>query len=121
MDFQTKDSGERQQFGSGSQRDSPTGKGRYDLLPFHGIKRLAQLFERGAEKYDARNWELGQPLSRYSDSMLRHAFQAANGHTDEDHWAAVAWNALCAVDHLERIRLGEMSAELNDLPEGPSE
>ena len=109
------DSGERREFDSGSVRDVRTGKGRYDLLPAHGIRRVALRFEHGAEKYGDSNWAKGQPLSVYADSMLRHGFQAAAGAEDEDHWAAVAWNALAAIDHLERIRLGTLSAELNDL------
>ena len=120
MDFTTKDSGERQEFDSGSVRDTRAGKGRFDLLPPLAIKRLAQLYERGAAKYGDRNWELGQPLSRYADSMLRHAFQAAAGETDEDHWAAVAWNAFAVMDHLERIDRGTLDRPLNDLPIDPN-
>lgn len=116
-DYVTKDSGERRPFDTGAHRDVATGKGRYDLLPPEGIKRLAQLFERGAEKYDDRNWEMGIPLSVYADSMLRHAFQAANGHEDEDHLAAVAWNALCMLTTQVRIREGLLPAELDDLPD----
>lgn len=117
-DFITKDSGERRPFDTGAHRDVATGKGRYDLLPPEGIKRLAQLFERGAEKYDDRNWEKGIPLSVYADSMLRHAFQAAAGQEDEDHLAAVAWNALCMATTQQRIREGLLPAELDDLPNG---
>jgi hypothetical protein len=51
------DSGQRQKFDTGSQRDIRDGKGRYDLLPCKAIRRLAQHFEGGAEKYDSRNWE----------------------------------------------------------------
>lgn len=117
--FSTKDSGQRQEFTTGSVRDTRDGKGRYDLLPLHGVRRLAQLYERGADKYGDRNWEKGQPLSRYADSMLRHAFQAAAGYDDEDHWAAVAWNALAVIDHQERIAIGELPAALSDLPLHP--
>lgn len=114
-DFTTLDSGQREDFPTGSRRDARYGKGRYDLLPHEGIARLAQLYERGAVKYGDRNWEKGQPLSRFADSMLRHAFQAAAGMKDEDHLAAVAWNALAMISTEARIRRGELPQELDDL------
>jgi hypothetical protein len=91
--FVTKDSGKRQEFETGARRDIQTGKGRYDLLPKCAIHRYAQLLERGAEKYGDHNWEKGIPSSRYMSSLLRHAFQYANGERDEDHAAAVLFNA----------------------------
>lgn len=118
--FITKDSGKRAQFKSGAQRDGATGKGRYDLLPREAIHRLAQLYERGAEKYDDRNWEQGMPLSEMVDSMLRHAFQAAAGMDDEDHFAAVMWNAAGVITFQERIKAGLLPKELDDLPEPQS-
>ena len=62
-DFVTKDSGERRQFNTGAQRDVVTDKGRYDLISPIMIERLAKLLQRGAEKYNDRNWEKGMPLS----------------------------------------------------------
>ena len=85
--FETKDSGERQQFATGSQRDRRAGKGRYDLITPFAIARIVGVYERGAAKYDPRNWERGQPLSRYIDSALRHIFQYLAGLRDEDHLA----------------------------------
>ena len=89
-----KDSGRREAFPTGSKRDTRKGKGRYDLLPPNGIHRLAKHYENGAVKYGDRNWEIGQPSSRYMDSLLRHAFSYLAGKRDEDHLAAIAWNAL---------------------------
>lgn len=113
-----KDSGHRQKFSTGSQRDLPDGKGRYDLLPCRALRRVARHFEAGAKKYNARNWEKGQPLSRYLDSGLRHAFNFLEGWRDEDHAAAAVWNLLCLIDTEERIRAGILPKELNDLPKG---
>ena len=45
-----KDSGEREQFKTGSQRDTRRGKDRFDLLPPHALLRLAQHYENGANK-----------------------------------------------------------------------
>jgi len=110
-----KDSGKRQQFKTGAKRDIQQGKGRFDLLPPYAMKRLAKHFENGAVKYGDRNWEKGMPLSRFLDSLLRHAFQILKGDKDEDHKAAVAWNAMCLIDTEERIELGLLPKELNDL------
>lgn len=118
--FVTKDSGARTEFSTGAVRDGATGKGRYDLIPREAVHRLAQLYERGAEKYADRNWEKGMPLSEMVDSMLRHAFQAAAGMTDEDHWAAVMWNAAGVITFQERIKAGLLPPELDDLPRPPA-
>jgi len=109
MTFETKDSGQREEFSTGSRRDVRTGKGRYDLLPPGPMKRLAQLYERGAEKYGEGNWEKGQPVSRLMDSLIRHAFNYLEGEKTEDHMAAVAWNAF-AVMYME-----ESKPEMQDL------
>lgn len=114
--FTTKDSGAREEFETGSVRDTEEGKGRYDLLPREAIHRLAGLYERGAAKYGDRNWEKGQQYSRMFSSLLRHAFQAKEGMTDEDHLAAVAWNAFALITTMERVARGELPASLNDMP-----
>jgi len=92
-----KDSGERKEYETGSVRDRRKGKGRYDLLPPKGIKRLAVHFENGAIKYKDRNWESGIPIGDFLDSATRHIFDYLDGKTDEDHLAAAAWNILCAM------------------------
>lgn len=112
-----KDSGAREPFLTGSQRDSRKGKGRYDLLPPYALHRLAQHFEAGAEKYDARNWEKGQPLSRYLDSALRHLNKFMAGARDEDHAIAAAWNILAMVETKKRVVDGRLPEDLDDLPE----
>jgi len=117
MEFITKDSGERARFETGAQRDNAAGKGRYDLLPVNAIRRIAQLYERGAVKYDARNWEKGIPVWRMYDSALRHLFQALGGERDEDHLAAAVFNVLGIMEYEERILRGmlEYRALFQDL------
>ncbi len=110
-----KDSGERRSWDTGSVRDLAVGKGRYDLLPPYSIKRIAQHFENGAVKYGDRNWELGQPLSCYIDSALRHGFNVSAGMHDEDHASAAAWNWMAFMHTAEKVRLGELPAELDDI------
>lgn len=112
-----KDSGVRESFDTGSVRDSRAGKGRYDLLPTRAIRRVARHFEAGAAKYGDRNWEKGQPISRYLDSALRHTFNHLEGQRDEDHLAAAAWNILAAIETEVRIADGSLPFSLDDLPD----
>jgi hypothetical protein len=109
------DSGERQEFSTGSVRDTRTGKGRFDLIPPVSLKRLAQHFENGAVKYGDRNWEKGQPISRYLDSAIRHLYDFLGGDRSEDHLAAAAWNAFAAIHTEQKVADGELPVELNDL------
>lgn len=113
---QVKDSGKRQEFLTGSRRDTQDGKGRYDLISPISLQRLAKHFENGAKKYGDRNWELGQPLTRYLDSAIRHIYCYLEGKRDEDHAIAGAWNLLALVHTEEMIRRGLLPKELNDLP-----
>lgn len=104
--FVTKDSGERARFDSGMVRDIETGKARFDLLVADGVPyehqfltRCALLMARGAEKYDARNWERADSeveLDRAKSSAFRHLMQWLAGDADEDHAAAVVFNLLAA-------------------------
>lgn len=111
-----KDSGQRQDFTTGSVRDTRDGKGRYDLLSPLALRRLVTHLENGAKKYGDRNWEKGQPQSRYLDSALRHLFRYLEGLRDEDHLAAAAWNVQAMIHNEEAIERGLLPAELNDMP-----
>lgn len=114
--FVVKDSGKRQEFNTGSVRDSAEGKGRYDLIPSYPLLRLARHYENGAKKYGDRNWEKGQPLSRYLDSAERHLACIKMGLTDEDHMAAVIWNIMAIIDTQKRVELGLLPKDLDTLP-----
>ena len=100
MPFETRDSGEREEFPTGSRRDTQTGKPRYDLIGHEGLTRLAGLMERGAAKYGPSNWRLGQPVSRYYASAFRHLIQWASGNRDEDHLSGVVFN-IFGIMHIE--------------------
>ena len=112
-----KDSGERQEFSTGSVRDTQTGKGRYDLISPFVEERDAKHMENGARKYNPRNWERGQPVSRYIDSAKRHINKFQQGLKDEDHLAAARWNLACIMHTLEMIERGLLPKELDDLPD----
>lgn len=112
MSYELPDSGRRENFSTGSRRDSQEGKGRYDLLPWCAIERVAVHMENGARKYGDRNWELGQPLGRYLNSAIRHLGKWARGECGEDHLAAAAWNILAVMHHQHHINTGNLPQEL---------
>jgi hypothetical protein len=114
--FTIEDSGQRATFDSGSVRDSREGKGRFDLLSPIFLRRLAQHYEAGAIKYDPRNWEKGQPMSRYFDSAMRHMNCYLEGRRTEDHLIAAAWNIAAMVHTEEMVKRGMLPAELCDMP-----
>lgn len=103
-EWETKDSGKREEYASGMVRDTQEGKPRFDLLLPLGVPyqvqfltRVAQLLARGAEKYTDRNWEKAdgsEELARFKSSALRHLMQWQADERDEDHAAAVVFNLL---------------------------
>lgn len=111
-----KDSGVLEEFATRSKRDVREGKGRFDLISPIALERLAQWYEAGAKKYDDRNWEKGQPLSRCLDSARRHLNKHLMGHRDEDHLAAAAWNIFAMIHTEDMVRRGLLPSELDDLP-----
>lgn len=105
-----KDSGDRTEFATGAVRDMHSGKGRMDLLPWHGIIAVSQLCEEGAAKYGERNVDKGIPLHSLLDSAARHLGKCIAGEKDEDHLRAAAWNLLWALNQRTT------HPELNDMP-----
>lgn len=110
-----------EEFKTGSVRDSRVGKGRYDLISPFAMARLAMHFENGATRYGVRNWELGQPLSRYWDSAIRHLHKYMQNkmlgiQQPEDHLAAAMWNVHCILHTEEMIEKGLLDAKLDDFP-----
>lgn len=110
------DSGKRQEFTTGSVRDTSEGKGRFDLLPYYSLTKVAQHFEEGSRKYSDDNWRKGQPLSRYFDSAQRHLAKFAMGFQDEPHLTAAIWNLLCYIETEKRIELKQLNENLRDFP-----
>lgn len=94
------DSGGRVGFETGAVRDIQIDKGRYDLIPPRPLKRLAVHYERGARKYEERNWEKGIPASACFSSAVRHLYRWLAGERGEDHLAAAAWN-IFSIMHYE--------------------
>jgi hypothetical protein len=99
MNYVTKDSGNRQHFASGMQRDIQGGKLKPHLcMSGPMFMRWAGLMTRGAEKYDDDNWlkATGQEeYARFRESAFRHFMQWWNGDGDidgEDHAASTFFN-----------------------------
>lgn len=119
--YVTKDSGKRARHSDGVVRDKAEDKPRFDLLfprgvPFEDqlITRVADLYERGAGKYGARNWEKSESedtLEHHEAALMRHVVRFLCGVEDgEDHAAAVVWN-VNAVD-LTRRKIMQKNIEL---------
>jgi len=94
----------------GANRESNQGRGRFDLFPYEAMEALAIWYEEGAKKYSDRNWEKGLSVKDCINRMIRHSLKAGNGWTDEDHLAAVMWNAAAAITMMKR------HPETNDHP-----
>lgn len=102
MPYETKFTGDTQEFSGGMRRDSQASKPRFDLIvpadqPYGEtlLHRWASLLARGAEHYGERNWEKAagdEELQRFRASAFRHFMQWYTGQTDEDHAAAVLFN-----------------------------
>lgn len=113
--FLTLDSGQREPFTTGAVRDTQEGKPRFELIPVAPLKRLADLYARGALKYGEHNWQKGMPFTRVLASLLRHAYAYIEGERTEDHLAAVAWNAFALMTYEDSISKGKLSADLDDV------
>lgn len=114
--FATAFSGVKDEFATGATRDKGEGKGRYDLISVHMLRRLAGVYERGARNHGDRNWEKGVPFSRLYSSALRHTVQALAGETDEDHLGQAIWN-LAAIIHFQETKRDELD-DTKPVPRG---
>lgn len=112
--YDLKDSGKRETFETGSRRDTNEGKPRYDLLSLPALERVAEICRKGAQKYGAQNWRLGQPVSRYYESGLRHLMQWAQGQNDEDHLAQAVWNLMAIMQVEYDVNDGMLDEDLLD-------
>lgn len=124
-------------FGEHRTRNDATGgeKGtkieRYDLVPTEPLRWLAEMYGRGALKYDARNWERGYEWSKSYSALCRHLQAFWNGEllipqneAGDDptagvpHLTAVAWHAFALLEWVLRTDVGDEDqiAELDDRP-----
>ena len=111
-----KDSGERQNFDTGANRDTSLGKGRFDQMPSMSLFLISRIYETGCIKYGERNWEKGIPVGRYIDSAQRHLAKYQAGLRDEPHLSMAAWNIMCALWTAAMVTMKLRPATLFDLP-----
>lgn len=114
--YETKFPGNDKKYETGALRDSPEGKGRFDLISPIALTRLACVYERGANARGERNWEKGFSICRALCSSIRHIYQYLAGLRDEDHLAQAAWNLFAAIHFEEMIERGLLPKNLDDLP-----
>jgi hypothetical protein len=101
------DSGERIASKTGGLREPKPE--RFDLMSPVGLYRLARHYANGAKKYGDHNWEKGVDYSGCINAIFRHTIKFMLGSKDEDHLAAIAWNAFALMEY-------EVACpELNDL------
>lgn len=112
-----KDSGTRRTVGTGAVRDAGGLKGKPSLVPNFVVWLVSRIYEDGAAKYAARNWEKGIPLSWYLDSAERHLAKLKCGMRDEPHATQIIWNMFGYVYTAVLIKLGFRPKELNDMPD----
>jgi hypothetical protein len=111
------DSGKRQSFGKDMAiRDTADDKPRPDLISPFAEERLGHWLHMGAAKYAERNWEKGMPISRCVASLKRHVMKFQQGLRDEDHLAAIMFNAMAIIHYQEMIERGVLPRTLNDMP-----
>ncbi len=78
---------------------------RFDLIPSGPLWELAELYGKGANKYQDRNWELGYEWSKSFAALMRHAwlFWAGEDYDEETqapHMASVAFHSFALLQFM---------------------
>jgi hypothetical protein len=90
-------------FKTGAVRSSDAAGVRYDLVSPIGLRRLAETYAEGAEKYGVGNWLKGFPASDLLNHLMKHIDQWRSGDKTEDHLAHATWG-LFTLMHFEETR-----------------
>jgi hypothetical protein len=82
---------------------------RFDLLPPEALRQVAELYGKGAEKYDDHNWRRGYDWSLSFGAMMRHAWAFWNGEeidpeTGCPHLTSVIFHALSLLTFMDEQR-----------------
>lgn len=93
---------ERREYDTGAVRSADCEKTRYDLISPIGLRRLAETYAEGAEKFGAFNWENGMPVTDLLNHAIAHIYKFLSGSRDEDDLGHAAWNILGAIHSLEK-------------------
>lgn len=79
---------------------------RFDLIPVGPLMTLAELYGKGAEKYDENNWRKGYSWSLSYQALMRHAVQFWAGEDNDKetglpHMASVAFHAFALTEFMK--------------------
>jgi hypothetical protein len=99
---------------TGAMREATGDRMRPDLISPFFLERLGKQMALGAIKYDDRNWEKGEKMSRLFESFFRHLVKWYKGETKEDHLAAMAAN-LMMMTHFDTLTEKKV-LDMNDMP-----
>ena len=98
-----------QEFPSGAMRQRLDDV-RFDLISSQGLRRLAETYAYGAQKYADNNWRKGMPFSVLMNHLIAHIYAYLEGDdNEEDHLAHAAWGLFALME------FEEMKPEFNDL------
>jgi len=105
------------QFSTGAVRSSDKAGVMYHLITPIGMRRIAETYKEGFDKYGAFNWERGMPIGDILNHAIAHIYQFLSGvESGEDDLAHAAWNLMAAMhiqethpelDHQLRFKLNE--------------
>src|SRR5665213_855362 len=98
---------------TGGQKNSKLA--RYDLIPVIPLHKVAEVYGRGADKYDDRNWELGYAWHLSYAAAQRHLNQFWGGEANDvetgcPHLASVIFHCMALIEY------GHTHPELDDRP-----
>jgi hypothetical protein len=93
---------ERREYDTGAVRSADCEQTRYDLISPIGLRRLAETYAEGAQKFGAFNWENGMPVTDLLNHAIAHIYKFLGGNRDEDHLSHAAWNLLGAIHSMEK-------------------
>ena len=89
------------QFETGAVRSADKAGVMYHLITPIGLRRIAETYKEGFDKYGAFNWERGMPIGDILNHAIAHIYAYLEGKpTNEDDLAHAAWNILAAM-HME--------------------
>lgn len=105
-------------FESGAVRGTDRSGVRWDLLPFRGLRRVAETCAFGAAKYGPDNWRKGIPQEDLLNHAIAHLADWREGDESEDHLAHAAWNLLVMIHNEEAILHSTISIPAPSKPIG---
>lgn len=113
--------GKERTFSTGAVRDSAATKPMLQLISPHMMLRLGEWLrfacrDRKPSPYPPRNWEKGMPYSETIGSLQRHVEKWKLGMDEEDHLAAIVFNAMALIHYEEEIKAGRLDETLDDMP-----